>query len=129
VGCTLYQLWSYDVAVAESNMGIFMQSRRNIRNCALFGNFSFYFLFSAEKELLLTFRLFFGRKNIFHFRWFHFFGRKRKIYFWSTSIRRQYFTGYTHYTRIGLCIPRFSQTVTNLQFSADFFLQKLLVNA
>jgi len=42
-----------------------MQSRRNIRNCALFGNFLFYFSFSAEKELLLIFRLFFGRKKYF----------------------------------------------------------------
>ena len=49
-------------------MGIFLQSRRNIRNCALFGNFSFYFSFSAEKELLLMFRLFFGRKRKNHFR-------------------------------------------------------------
>jgi len=45
-----------DVAVAESDMGIFLQSRRNIRNCALFWNFSFYFSFSAEKELLFIFR-------------------------------------------------------------------------
>jgi len=53
---------SYDVAVAESDMGIiFLQSRRNIRNCALFGNFSF----SAEKELLLTFRLSFSQKKYF----------------------------------------------------------------
>ena len=65
VSCTFYQLWSYDVAVTESNVGIFMQSRRNIRNCAMFGNFSFYFSFSAKKELLLMFRLFFGQKKYF----------------------------------------------------------------
>ena len=58
-----------DVAVAESDMGIFLHSIR-IKNCALFGNFSFYFSFSAEKELLLIFRLFFDRKFIFHFRCF-----------------------------------------------------------
>ena len=56
---------AYDVAVAESNMGIFVQSTRKIRNCALFGNYSFYFSFSAEKQLLLIFRLFFGRKKYF----------------------------------------------------------------
>jgi len=102
VSCTFYQLWSYDVAVAESNTGIFMESRRNIRNCALYGNFSFYFS-------LLIFRLFFGRKKIFfHFRWFYFFGRKQKNHFRSSStyynIRRLYFTGCTHYALVSINI-------------------------
>jgi len=70
-----------DVAVAESDMGILLRSRRNIRNCALFGNFSFYFSFSVEKELLLIFHLFFGRKFIFTFGGFTFSAENGKIIF------------------------------------------------
>ena len=79
MSCTFYQLWSYDVAVAESDMGIFMQSRRNIRNCALFVYFSFYFSFLAEKFLI--FRLFFGRKIFFTFGGFTFSAENGKIIF------------------------------------------------
>jgi len=91
---------------AESNMEIFMESRRrpNIRNSALFGNFSFYFSFSAEKELLLIVRLFFGRKIFFTFGGFTFSAENGKIIFGrpllNYNIRRHYFTGCTHYALV-----------------------------
>ena len=59
------QLWSYNVAVAESNMGIFMESRRNIRNCVLFGNFRFIFLFRPKKFLISYFSFIFRPKKYF----------------------------------------------------------------
>ena len=80
-----------DVAVAESDMEIFLQSRRNIRNCALFGNFSFYFSFSAEKDFLLIFRLFFGRKFIFTFGGFTFLAENGKIIFGRPLISCLYY--------------------------------------
>ena len=70
-----------DVAVAESDMGIFLQSRLIIRNCSVFGNFSFYFSRLTEKELLLIFRLFFSRKFIFTFGGFTFSAENGKIIF------------------------------------------------
>ena len=82
------------------------------------------FFVSGRKRVASYFSFIFrptAEKIFFAFGGFTFFSRKRKNHFWSTSIRRHYFTGCTHYTRIGLCIPRFSQTVTNLQFSADLF--------
>jgi len=51
-----------DVAVAESDMEIFLQSRRNIRNCAFSGIFRFIFRFRPKKNCFLFF-VYFSAEN------------------------------------------------------------------
>ena len=71
-----------DVAVAESDMGIFMKSRLNIRNCVCtFREFFVLFFVVGQKIVASYFSFIFRPKIYFHFRRFYFFGRKQKNHF------------------------------------------------